>query len=253
MPGPTFSLIVPTYNERENIHPLLDRLDTLLQGAMPGDYEMVVVDDDSPDETWRVAEEIARRMPTATVRVVRRMHERGLATAVVEGWRAARGEWLGVIDADLQHPPEVLLRLLEAMRGGADLAVASRHVEGGGVSDWSIFRRILSRGAQALGILLLPSAARAVSDPMSGFFVLRRSAVDFDELRPLGYKILLEVLARGHFSQIKEVGYVFQERKEGVSKVSWRLYWEYLVQVWRLRSASRPESPVNNGSAPLRK
>lgn len=234
---PYFSLIIPTYNERENIEELLDRLDLLLHNAMPEGYEMVVVDDDSPDGTWRLAEEIAVRKPT--VRVIRRTNARGLATAVVDGWKAAKGDWLGVIDADLQHPPEVLVQLLQAVRNGADLAVASRHVAGGGVSDWNIFRRLLSRGAQLLGILLLPSAARAVSDPMSGCFVVRREAARLPELKPLGYKILLETLARGRFGKIAEVGYVFQERKKGGSKVTWRQYVEYLVQVWRLGTSSR--------------
>ncbi len=232
-----FSLIIPTFNERENIEELLDRLDALLRDAAPDGFELLVVDDDSPDGTWKLAEEIAARNPA--VCVLRRTENRGLALAVVDGWKAARGEWLGVIDADLQHPPEVLPKLLEALRGGADLVVASRHVEGGGVSDWSLFRRMLSRGAQALGILLLPSAARAVSDPMSGFFALRREAANLPQLRPLGYKILLETLARGKFDKIAEVGYVFQERKKGGSKVTWRQYWEYLVQVWRLRTSSR--------------
>ncbi|MEI8234941.1 MAG: polyprenol monophosphomannose synthase [Verrucomicrobiota bacterium] len=237
MPAPTFSLVIPTYKERVNIAPLLRRLGALLERALPGRYELIVVDDDSPDRTWEVAQAIAAETPQ--VHVIRRLGERGLATAVVAGWKAARGEWLGVIDADLQHPPEVVLALLAAMERGADLAVASRHVEGGGVSDWSLFRQMLSRGAQALGVLLLPSAARAVSDPMSGYFILRRDAVDLSAFRPLGYKILLEVLARGHFSRIEEAGYVFQERKEGASKVTWRQYWEYLVQIWRLRAASR--------------
>jgi dolichol-phosphate mannosyltransferase len=232
-----FSLVIPTYNESENIAAILGRLAGLLDGALPGQYEMLVVDDDSPDKTWELAEKEAQKLPQ--VRVIRRVGERGLATAVVAGWKAAKGELLGVIDADLQHPPETLLKLLTAMKEDVDLAVASRHVEGGGVSDWSVFRRMLSRGAQFLGILLLPKAARAVSDPMSGFFIVRGSAVDLDELQPLGYKILFEVLVRAHLRKVAEVGYVFQERKMGGSKVTWRQYLEYLLHIWKLRSAQR--------------
>ena len=235
-----FSLIIPTYNEGENIQVLLDRLAALLEKTLPDQYELVVVDDDSPDLTWELAEQVALRLPQ--VRVIRRIGERGLATAVVAGWKAARGEFLGVIDADLQHPPEVTVKLLEAMGEGADLAVASRHVQGGGVSDWSAFRRMMSRGAQMLGILLLPQAARAVSDPMSGYFIVRRSAVDLDELHPLGYKILFEILAKGDFRKVSEVGYVFQERQKGGSKVTWRQYLEYVLHVWRLRSLARRKS-----------
>jgi len=231
-----FSLIIPTYNERANVQTILRQLQTLLEPVLPGQYELIVVDDDSPDRTWEAVEALSAEIPQA--RVIRRVGERGLATAVVAGWKAAQGEWLGVIDADLQHPPEVILQFLKALENGADLVAGSRHVEGGGVKNWSIIRRFLSRSATAMGVFLLPAAGK-VTDPMSGLFALRRSSVDFDTLQPLGYKILLEVLGRGHFQKIVEVGYVFRGRTEGASKVTWRLYWEYLVQIWRLRSAKK--------------
>lgn len=236
--SPFFSLIIPTYKERENIGALLSRLRGLLDPALPGNYEIIVVDDDSPDETWRVAEEFCVSMPH--LKVLRRQGERGLATAVVAGWKAARGQALGVIDADLQHPPEVLLRLVEAVRNGADLAVASRHVEGGSLSDWHLARRMLSRGAQLLANVLLP-ASRLVADPMSGYFAVQRAAIDLAEFQPLGYKILLEVLVRGQLHRIEEVGYTFQERQEGGSKVTWRQYLQYLVHLWRMRRVKRPQ------------
>ena len=132
-----------------------------------------------------------------------------------------------MIDADLQHPPEVLLKLLQATLDGADLAAASRHVEGGGVSDWSIVRRFLSRGAQMLGLMVCPAVVGRVSDPMSGYFMVRRSAIAGPHLNPVGYKILLEVIGRGNIDQIAEVGYVFQERESGESKVTWKQYVEY--------------------------
>lgn len=110
---------------------------------------------------------------------------------MIRGWQAARGQVLGVIDGDLQHPPHVLLQLLNAIDAGADLAVASRHVEGGGVSSWSFVRRVLSRGAQLLGLILLPRVLDRVSDPMSGYFMVRRSAIASLTLDPVGYKILI--------------------------------------------------------------
>jgi dolichol-phosphate mannosyltransferase len=232
------SLVLPTYNECKNIREMISRLTHILDGAFPGDYEIIVVDDDSPDRTWEVARSLTSEYPQ--LRVMRRQMERGLSTAVIRGWQASRGELLAVIDADLQHPPEVTVGLAREMARGADIAVASRHVEGGGVSDWSILRRILSRVAQVLGLLILPGVVGKVSDPMSGFFMLRRTAIEGIELNPLGYKILIEVLGRGHFRWIGEVPYVFQERTRGESKVTGRVYVDYFRHLLRLRISRLP-------------
>jgi len=227
------SLVIPTYNEGKNIKDMVQMLSLLLDRVIPGDYELIVVDDDSPDRTWEVAQSL---IPEYTqLQVMRRQQERGLSTAVIRGWQVARGQILGVIDGDLQHPPEVLLKLLAEIEGGADLAVASRNVEGGGVSEWSFLRRFLSRGAQILGLIILPEVVGRVSDPMSGYFMVRRCAIVDRTLNPLGYKILIEVIGRGKIGQIAEVGYVFQERQEGESKVTWKQYVEYLGHLLRLR------------------
>lgn len=134
-----FSLIIPTYKESGNIRNVIERLSQILDEFIPGDYELIVVDDDSPDGTWEVALSLTAEYPQ--LRVMRRQEERGLSTAVIRGWQVARGSILGVIDGDLQHPPHVLLELLSKIHRGADLAVASRHVDGGGVSSWSFIRR----------------------------------------------------------------------------------------------------------------
>lgn len=227
------SLVVPTYNEAGNVEKMVRILSSLLDSALPENYELIIVDDDSPDQTWAIAQTLISNYPH--LQVMRRQGERGLSTAVIRGWQAARGEILGVIDGDLQHPPDVLPRLLAAIAAGADLAVASRHVEEGGVSDWSLTRRFLSRGAQILGLLLLPGAISRVSDPMSGYFLVRRCAIAEQPLQPLGYKILIEVLGRGKIEQIAEVGYIFQERETGASKVTWKQYQEYIRHLLRLR------------------
>lgn len=232
-----FSLIVPTYNESENIDRIVNVLTPLLDQATNGSYELIIVDDDSPDQTWKRAQELIPHYPQ--LRVMQRQAERGLSTAVIRGWQAAQGEVLGVIDGDLQHPPETLVQLLSAIEQGADLAVASRHVDGGGVSNWSATRRFLSRGAQLLGLVILPNVVGRVSDPMSGYFLVRRSAIAGVRLSPVGYKILLEVLGRGRIDQVAEVGYVFQERREGESKVTWKQYVDYIAHLLKLRSRGR--------------
>jgi dolichol-phosphate mannosyltransferase len=227
------SLIIPTFNEAQNLGELTAQLTALLEPRLGAGYELVIVDDDSPDRTWEIALALAAEDPR--IRVLRRTRERGLSTAVIRGWQAARGEVLGVIDADLQHPPEITVALWDAIEAGADLAVGSRHVEGGGVSDWSVRRRALSRGAQLLGLALLPGVVSRVKDPMSGYFMVRREAIAGRTMNPLGYKILIEVLGRGNVGRIAEVGYVFRERSEGASKVTWRLYIAYLRHLARLR------------------
>ncbi|MGC1393678.1 MAG: glycosyltransferase family 2 protein [Coleofasciculaceae cyanobacterium] len=232
------SLVIPTYNESKNIPKIVSLLSQTLDKAIPGAYELIVVDDNSPDRTWEIAQELMSEYPQ--LRVMRRVEERGLSTAVIRGWQAARGEVLGVIDADLQHPPELLLDLWGEIVRGGDLAVASRHVEGGGVSDWSPIRRILSRGAQTLGLVILPEVIGRVSDPMSGYFMVRRPSLAGKTLSPVGYKILIEVIARGRVPWIGEVGYVFQERQEGESKVTSKQYIDYLRHLVRLRFSLGP-------------
>jgi dolichol-phosphate mannosyltransferase len=227
------SLILPTFNESGNISEIIKVLSDLLDPAWAGRYELIVVDDNSPDRTWKIA--LALTEQYTQLKVIHRETEKGLSTAVIRGWQVAQGEILGVIDADLQHPPEILLQLLAEMERGADLAIASRHVEGGGVSEWSMIRRFLSRGAQLLGLVILPEVINRLSDPMSGFFMVRRSAIAGVTLSPVGYKILIEVAARGKIRWIGEVGYVFRERQAGESKVTWKQYLEYLQHLIRLR------------------
>jgi dolichol-phosphate mannosyltransferase len=230
------SVIVPTYREGKNIGELVTRLCSVLDPVLAGAYEIIVVDDDSPDGTWELAQQLTARHPA--LRVMRRQGERGLSTAVIRGWQAARGEILAVIDADLQHPPETTAELYRAVQAGTDLALATRHVEGGGVSDWSMFRRFISRGAQLLALVVLPEVIGKVSDPMSGYFMVRRAAVQEVDLHPLGYKILIEVLARGRCASIGEVPYVFRERDQGESKVTLKVYWDFLRHLLQLRAAA---------------
>jgi dolichol-phosphate mannosyltransferase len=191
----------------------------------------VVVDDASADGTAERVESLAPEIPA---RVLRRPGRLGLATAVMDGWASARGDVWGVIDADLQHPPETLTALAAAIHQGADLVIGSRYVPGGGTSDWTWLRRFISRTATHMAATVLPLKLAAVGDPMSGMFMVRASALRGAALNPLGYKILLEVIAKAHYKKLVEVPYVFQERERGASKLGPRQYWEYLLHLLRL-------------------
>lgn len=229
---PRLSLVLPTYNERANIANAIARIASSLE-ASNCSFEIIVVDDDSPDGTWMIAEDIAKR--DLRVRVLRRLGERGLATAVVAGWRMARGQVLGVMDADLQYPPETLPTLLDALdRSAADVAICSRYAPGATVQHWSIVRWFISWAARLAGRLLLPSALRGIADPGAGYFVLRRHVIEGIALTPRGFKILIEVLARGRHNTVIEVGLPYEGRKEGQSKFRGRQVVEYLAHLAQL-------------------
>ena len=223
------SLVIPTRNECENIVPLLDAVRAELKGC---DFEVWIVDDDSPDRTWEVASTYARSHPE--VFVIRRIGERGLSSAVVAGFMKSSGDILAVMDADLSHDPSLLPRLIDAVDSGADMAVGSRRVAGGGADKWKWHRRRTSDVATALAKWWLGAA---LSDPMSGYFVLRRSVFESvrDVLRNEGYKILLEIVCRARPKQIVELPYVFQDRRQGVSKLTPKVAAEFLKSLWDLR------------------
>lgn len=214
------SVVVPTYNEAGSIPKLAERLRAALDGR---EWELVVVDDGSPDGTADIAAALAPRIP---VNVVRRAGKAGLASAVVAGFDAARGDILVVMDADLSHPPETVPALAAAIDAGADLAVGSRYVKGGGVMDWPWRRRVVSRVACLMGNALVP-----VRDATSGFFALRRSVVDGVKLNPIGFKIGFEVIARGRYAKVVEVPYTFRDRELGASKFGRREIMQYVVQL----------------------
>jgi len=221
------SIIIPTYNEKDNIAPLLSRVDKALSGY---NYEVLIVDDNSKDGTIEVASNLADRYP---VKVIVRQNERGLATAVVHGLKSAAGEIIGVMDADLQHPPEVIPDLIKAIQDGADMVVASRYIEGGGCPNWGLSRRIISKVALMMSHLLLPST-RAVKDPLAGFFMFRRKNVDPAKLRPIGYKISLEVMLIGRFQNVVEIPYIFEDRSAGQSKLNPGQQMDYLKHLFSL-------------------
>ena len=229
------SLVIPTYNERENIEPLLDEVFAVL-GRHGIEAEVIIVDDNSPDGTAAVARQLARRYP---LRVVVREDVRGLATAVMEGFARARGQVLGVMDADLSHPAAALPALFASVTsGGAEIAVGSRYIPGGGVERWPLRRRLISRFAGLLAQGLTP-----LRDPTSGFFLFRREILQGLRLEPVGYKICLEVVVKSRRQAVVEVPIMFRDRTRGRSKLGSRAtaaYLQHLGALYRWRFRGEP-------------
>lgn len=221
------SIIIPTYNERDNIEPLVERINSALSGI---NYEIIIIDDDSRDGTAEIAENLSTGFP---VRIIVRKDERGLASAVVEGFKQATGEILGVMDADLQHPPEVLPNLIQAIEDNADIAIASRYVPGGVIPNWGLVRRFISKGAIFLAHLALTSTAK-INDPMSGYFMLKKEVLGGANLMPTGYKILLEILIEGKYRKVTEVPFTFGNRFSSESKMRLRQQIDYLKHLYSL-------------------
>ena len=224
------SLVVPTYNEKDNIRPLVEKIHQSMSRVDNAEYEIVFVDDNSPDGTAEVVESLS---PDYNVRLLLRKDKKGLASAVIDGFSVARGEVLGVIDADLQHPPDIIPKLLSAINDGADIAIASRYVKGGAVPTWGFLRRLISKGAIMLSRLLLPTT-RNVKDPMAGFFFFRKELIDGKPLKPIGYKILLEILAMTNPKKVTEVPYVFSDRSSGRSKLGLNTQIGYLKHLFSI-------------------
>ncbi len=223
--GPELSVVAPTFNERANVERLVEKLDAALAGVA---WEVIFVDDNSPDGTAALVKEIAAR--DARVRCLRRVGRRGLAGAVIEGALASAAPFVAVIDADMQHDETLLPRMLNVLRGGeTDLVVGSRYLDAAGLeSGLSPGRKAASRFANALGKKALKAE---VSDPVSGFFMIRREAIDrvAAELEPAGFKILFDIIAsQPEPLRVKELPYAFAAREAGESKLDNRVALEYL-------------------------
>jgi dolichol-phosphate mannosyltransferase len=223
--GVELTIVAPTFNERDNVEMLVARLDAALGGI---EWEVVFVDDDSPDGTTDKIRALARNDPR--VRCLQRIGRRGLATAVIEGMLASSAPYLAVIDADLQHDETVLPRMLAAIKAeDLDIVVGSRHVAGGSIGDWDRRRATISNVAARLARLIV---AADLSDPMSGFFMMSRPAFERSvrRLSGQGFKILLDLFASTPVAfRFAEVPYVFGQRRHGESKLDSFVIWEYLM------------------------
>ena len=224
-PVAEFSVIVPTFNESANVAEVVRRLEACLEDQA---WEVIFVDDDSPDDTSDRIREIARHNPR--VRCIQRIGRRGLSSACVEGLMASSAPYLAVMDADCQHDETLLPEMLEALKvGDADVVVGSRYVDGGGIGAWNSSRAKMSRLATSLSRAVVK---QDLSDPMSGFFALRREVLNpsVRSLSNLGFKILLDLVASSPRNlRIRELPYTFRTRHAGESKLDSQVMWEYAM------------------------
>lgn len=221
------SIIIPTYNEAANIPELLSSIDRILYEAGRDDYEVLVMDDDSPDGTAALVGDLALNRVRA---VNRKGKPRGLAHAVIDGIRESRGDVVLVMDADLSHPPKLIPELWKAVERGSSIAVGSRYVPAGGCDNWPWFRYWGSRLACLLAGVVTP-----VTDATSGFFAVRKSALDGVTLNPLGFKVGLEIFVKSrHQGDIIEIPYRFRDRRAGKSKLTGSTMTAYLKHLWLL-------------------
>jgi dolichol-phosphate mannosyltransferase len=217
------SIIVPTYNESRNIDELLTRLFTALKPNYTP-YEVIVVDDNSPDGTAQIAEALKSKFD---VKVVKRPRKIGLASAVLNGFKLAAGDVFCVMDADLSHPPEAVPEMYKAIsEPDIDIVIGSRRIEGGGATNWPWYRRFGSTFAQ-----MLAKPITRVNDNTSGFFMLKKKVLEGADINPIGFKILLEILAKGKYSKVVEIPIVFNDREGGKSKLGSKQILEYLKQL----------------------
>jgi dolichol-phosphate mannosyltransferase len=223
-------LVIPTLHESANISDLLHRVRAILD-PLHLNYEIIIVDDNSQDGTEEIVNAISA--VDARVRILVRKGERGLSGAILEGWQHSDANILGVMDADRQHPPELLPDLISAMNRGCDLVIGSRYTSGGELGDWNPFRKLLSTTAVLTTWPIQRSKIRA-KDPMSGFFMVRRKCLERIEFQKTGFKLLLEILVRGNIQSIEEVPIVFGSRDRGESKANFKVAMDYAKLLTRL-------------------
>jgi len=236
---PELSIIVPTFNERERLEDLVTQVFAVLtpRGI---NAEIVVVDDNSPDGTGEIAERLARQFP---LRALHRSGKLGLGSAAIDGFGVARAGILGVIDADLSHPPSIIPSMMAVLREtGVDMVVGSRYVPGGSWRNWPFQRVVMSRMACLLARPLTP-----VRDAMSGLFLVRREAVEGVQIAASGFKIGLEFLLRSRITSIAEIPYTFSDRVGGQSKLTVGEGLGFLTQLrllYKLRLRRPRQSPL---------
>ena len=215
------SIIIPTYNEKDNIQILLEKINEEFENNKING-EVIIVDDGSPDGTGEIVDELRKKYEN--LKVIHRKGKLGLSSAVLEGFKIGDGSILGVMDADLSHPPEKILEMFRIINNdGADFVIGSRYVNGGKIEGWGIKRKIMSKGAT-----LLARVFTSVKDPMTGFFMIKRESIKDKKLNPKGFKILLELIIKADYNKIKEIPITFVNRTKGKSKADFKEIFSYL-------------------------
>lgn len=226
------SVVIPSFNEAENVENLVERIHKALNGIS---YEIIFVDD-STDNTPEVINDVIKKNPN--VRLKHRTEERGLSSAVIEGFKMAEGDYIAVMDADLQHPPEILHSMYKCLESGADICIPSRFVPGGSDGGLGPYRKFVSAVARYLGKIMLP-CLRKITDPTSGLFMFRHEVIKDADLQPIGWKIMIEVLAIGTYTTVEEIPYRFKARPAGESKLTTKVTLQYLQQLMSLTKRAK--------------
>jgi dolichol-phosphate mannosyltransferase len=239
----TFSIVIPTYNESENILRLISEIEKNLPTSQF--TEIIIVDDNSPDGTGKLVEKYISRqkvnaekegssnIKNCRVKIVHRTEKNGLIPAILDGVKQSCGINVLIMDADFSHPPELIPKMMRELRMNPNsIIIASRFIEGGKVVGWPQRRKILSRGASTLARLGLN--VKRVKDPMSGFFALPRELIQNISIDTKGYKILLEILVKNKEIPIKEIPYTFTDRQSGKSKMNYNVIMNYAEAIWQL-------------------
>jgi dolichol-phosphate mannosyltransferase len=222
------TVIIPTLNEAETIEETITKVnEVLLSNNING--EILVVDDNSSmDTTIFILFALKRKF--SNLNVIIRQRDHGLSQSLVEGFSKAKADIIQVIDADGQHPAEKISELYKSILDGNDIAIGSRYVKGGGIKNWSLFRRFISWGATVLARIFFP----AITDSGSGFFAFRKEVIKDAPLKPQGFRMLFEILGKGNWEKVKEIPYILGVREKGKSKLTYRTVIAYLKQIWGL-------------------
>ena len=227
------SVIIPTYNESENIIQVLKSIGEHLPKDV--EVEAIVVDDNSPDGTGKVVEDYitdTRNEAGYSINIIHRETKSGLSSAILDGIQHSSAQIIVVMDSDFSHPPKIIPQLVEEIKtSGYDIAIASRYTEGGEVSGWSTKRKLISKGATGIA-----KAGLGVneSDPMSGFFAFKRKILEGIKFDAIGYKMLLEILVKTKGAKVKEIPYTFTDRARGSSKLDSSTMFDFVTSVWKL-------------------